>query len=76
MLKTVVLLYLLIGILLLMFLEVFWDHLGMEEEGVELTITLRVGIVLLWPLLAVGVIIGLLNNSDGDNGTVGPGYGT
>lgn len=70
------LIYLLVGTILMFFLELFWDRLELEdpENGVELSMRMRVEVILLWPVLVLATILGIINGNDDD--TVGPGYGT
>lgn len=73
--------YLLIGAVLAFLVELFWDYISEGDQNLsgELNMGFRLELILGWPILVFGVLIGLLtNNSNGDNDddAVGPGYGT
>lgn len=75
-----ILIYLLVGVVVAWFIESIWDELNMD---VEPNMGIRLGMILLWPLLALAAILGALagaldaggKDNDNDN-TIGPGYGT
>lgn len=71
-----ILIYLLIGIIVAWVLEASWDELEVDFDP---TMSVRLSMILLWPILVLaavlGVLVGCLRGGNDDN-SIGPGYGT
>ncbi len=69
------LVYLLIGVCFMWFLETFWDKLELsDDDEMELNWAMRIEVILLWPIPVISAILGIFFNNGDD--TTGPGYGT
>lgn len=71
--KEGLLVYLLIGVILGLAIEVAWPYFADEEDG-EIGMAHRMCIVFLWPIILLVAIINAVNNNDDEGPREGWGY--
>lgn len=72
----ILLVYLLIGVIITLLTDMFWDFLGVESsdisEEIELDWIMRLEIILFWPIPVISVIVNIITGNTDDTG---PGFG-